>query len=106
MNLQVISYFISFLIVEWAHNKYIENMEILNNYINILFTKTRISSLSLRRLRRIFLAFMKKYPPKIKGKELSYVYLDQVLTFFEKAVLWNEIFCKQSQSSSSVLIKS
>jgi hypothetical protein len=48
-----------------------------------------ISSGLLRKLRRIFLAFMKKYPPKIKGKELSYVYLDQVLCFFEKGMLWN-----------------
>ena len=53
----------------------------------------------MRKLRRILLAFLHKHPPTLCGQHLSYLYIDQVLLFFEKAVIWHELFCKSNNSS-------
>jgi hypothetical protein len=82
MNLQTIGYLISWLLVEWANEKFHESSDNSQNFINYIYSKTLLSSIVLRKLKRTFLAFVKKYPPKLQDTQLSYVYIEEVLNFF------------------------
>lgn len=89
MNLQTIGYLISYLLGEWANQKFHENSDNSQNFINYIYSKTLLSSIVLRKLKRTFQAFIKKNPPKLPTYELSYVYIEEVLNFFEKLVVWH-----------------
>jgi hypothetical protein len=82
MNLQIVGYILSFLLLEWRQNQFQEKHEILNNFLNYVYEKTLVPTSYMRKLRRIFLTFIRKHPPILLGEELSYVYIDQVLYFF------------------------
>lgn len=101
MNLQIVGYMLSFLLLEWRQNPFQENHDTLSGYLNYVYSKTFLPSGYLRKLRRIFLSFLRRHPPILRGEELSYTYIDQVLLFFEKAVIWNEIFCKPAAIGST-----
>lgn len=101
MNLQIIGYVLSFLLLEWRQNQFQESHDTLNGFLNYVYSKTFMPSGYMRKLRRIFLSFTRKHAPLLRGEELSYTYIDQVLLFFEKAVIWNEIFCKPAALGSS-----
>jgi hypothetical protein len=99
MNLQIVGYILSFLQVEWRQKQFQENSESLANFLDYCYSNTLIPTTYMRKLRRIFLAFLHKHPPKLCGQQLSYLYIDQVLIFFEKAVIWHELFCKTNNAS-------
>lgn len=89
MNLQIIGYVLSFLLLEWRQNQFQESHDSLNSFLNYVYSRTFMPSGYMRKLRRIFLTFVHKHPPRLLDSELSYTYIDQVLLFFEKAVIWN-----------------
>jgi hypothetical protein len=68
MNLQIIGYVLSFLLLEWRQNQFQENHDTLNGFLNYVYSKTFMPSGYMRKLRRIFLSFTRKHPPILRGE--------------------------------------
>lgn len=52
------------------------------DYLKHLSRSTHLDADAVKKLRRILLNFTSRYPPRIKNKQLSTFYLEQVLNFF------------------------
>lgn len=75
MNLQIIGYILSFLIIEWKQNQFQESHDHLNSFLNYVYSKTLIPTSYMRKLKRIFLSFVTKHPPLLKDELISYKYI-------------------------------
>ena len=103
VNLQAVGYLISFFMVYWDENRTNEHYLTLKNFIETLCTKTfPHHPAPLKRIRRLFLSMVRKFPPVVSNHTLSYSYIEQILLFVEKAVMWNSIFCEQEQTEGPV----
>ncbi len=68
MNLQIVGYILSFLQVEWRQKQFQESSESLANFLDYCYSNTLIPTTYMRKLRRIFLAFLRKHPPRLCGE--------------------------------------
>ena len=99
VNLQAVGYLISYFMSNWDESRTNEHHLTLKSFLETLCTKTFPHHIApLKRIRRLFLSLVRKHPPVVSDHALSYGYIEQVLLFVEKAVVWNSIFCEQEQS--------
>lgn len=88
MHLETIYYLSNHLVMEYYSSKG-DECQSAEDFIKHLFKSTHLGAIEVKKLRKILVTFVGRYPPRVKNRELSIFYLEQVLCFFEKIVLWH-----------------